>query len=194
MTTRELTEEDFLKDVREHQIQVIRDDGEYRHVRFSKPGTYCMQFDLITWPGYLAYSGDMGCYVFSRIRDMFEFFRGKPDGPLAINLGYWREKVQAQDRHGGIKEHSAERFRGCVLENSEDAPAAVKQAIELEVLRHADDEHEAWQAIGNFEHNGWHFQDFWEHDCTEYVHRYVWCCYALAWGIRQYDSAKATAT
>jgi hypothetical protein len=189
-----ITEADFLHDVRDHRIQVIRDDGEYRHIRFSRPDTYCMQFDLITWPGYLAYSGDMCCYVFSRIRDMFEFFRGSTDGPLRVNLGYWHEKVQAQDRHGGTKAHSPERFRECVLEDSADAPEAVKQAIELEVLRHADEEHEAWRAISDFEHDGWHFQDFWDHDCTEYVHRYVWCCFALVWGIRQYDAAKATAT
>jgi hypothetical protein len=176
-------------------MEVIRDDGEYRHVRFKKPGTYCMQFDLVTWPGYLAYSGDMGCYVFSRIRDMFEFFRTRPDREpkdrLHVNLGYWAEKVEAQARHDGIKAFSPERFRQCVQEDSEDAPDDVKQAIELEVLRCADEEHEAWQAVMNFEHDGWHFQDFWEHDCTEYVYRYIWCCYALAWGIRQYDAARS---
>lgn len=194
MSRHEPTEESFLKDVREHQIQVIRDDGEYRHVRFQKPGTYCMSFDLVTWPGYLAYSGDMGCYVFSRIRDMFAFFRGKPEGPLSINLGYWHEKVEAQARHDGVVEHSAERFRECVLEDSQDAPDDVKQAIELEVLCHADEEHEAWQAVMNFSHNGWRFQDFWEHKCTEYTYRYVWCCYALVWGIRQYDAVKVPLT
>ena len=192
MSKREPTEETFLKDVRKHQIQVLRDDGEYRHVRFSN-GSYCMQFDLITWPGYLAYSGDMGCYVFSRIRDMFEFFRGKPEGPLAINLGYWHEKVEAQARHDGVKEYQPEKFREQVerwLESLE-ATEEQRQAVELEVLRYADDgEHEAMRAAMDFEHDGFRLTDFWEANCTEYTYRYIWCCYALVWGIRQYDASK----
>ena len=28
-------------------------------------------FDIVTWPGYLCYSGDMGCFVFTRLPDMF---------------------------------------------------------------------------------------------------------------------------
>ena len=50
---------------------VLRDDGVYRHIRFKKPGTGCMHFDLVTWPGYLCYSGDMGCYVFCRLNARF---------------------------------------------------------------------------------------------------------------------------
>ena len=65
----------FLRDVAEHEMIVVRDDGVHRHIRFKKPGTSCMHFDLITWPGYLCYTGDMGTYVFSRLTDMFEFFR-----------------------------------------------------------------------------------------------------------------------
>lgn len=72
---RDITEETFLADVAAHQIHVLRDDGVHRHIRFKRPGTYCMQFDLITWPGYLCYTGDMGTYVFNRLEDMFEFFR-----------------------------------------------------------------------------------------------------------------------
>ena len=69
------TEQSFLKDVAEHQMTVLRDDGVNRHVQFRRPGTICMGFELITWPGYLCYTGDMGTYVFRRLEDMFEFFR-----------------------------------------------------------------------------------------------------------------------
>ena len=68
-------DEQFLRDVAEHTMTVIREDGVSRHIRFAKPGTSCMHFDLITWPGYLCYTGDMGTYVFQRLTDMFEFFR-----------------------------------------------------------------------------------------------------------------------
>lgn len=187
------TEESFLKDVARHEMTVLRDDGVYRHIRFKKPDSGDMHFDLVTWPWYLAYSGDMGCYVFSRIEDMFEFFRGTAGGALRINLGYWHEKAEAQSRHDGVKEWSAEAFQENVRHwlDSADASPAVRQAAELEVLNH-DCEHEAMHAVFDFEHDGWRFQDFFEADCTEYTYRYIWCCYALSWGIRQYDAARAT--
>ncbi len=65
----------FLKDVANHEMQIIRDDGVQRHLRFKKPGTMCYHFDLITWGGHLCYTGDMGTYVFTRVHDMFDFFR-----------------------------------------------------------------------------------------------------------------------
>ena len=38
MITR-VTEQSFLKDVREHRMTVLHDSGLYRHLRFQKPGT-----------------------------------------------------------------------------------------------------------------------------------------------------------
>lgn len=88
--------ESFMRDVATHEMTVFRDDGLYRHIRFRRPNTMRTHFDLITYPGYLCYSGDMGTYVFSRLDDMFEFFRTDRD----INPGYWSEKLQAVDNHG----------------------------------------------------------------------------------------------
>jgi hypothetical protein len=114
------TEERFLRDVAEHAMTVIRDDGVSRHIRFAKPGTGCMHFDLITWPGILCYTGDMGTYVFQRTTDMFEFFRhdrayNQSRGrKLSINLGYWTEKLIAIEgsRHGGkVKAFDDEKFK-----------------------------------------------------------------------------------
>ncbi len=50
MTT-SVTEQSFLKDVREHRMTVLHDSGIYRHLRFQKPGTVIGQFDIVTWPG-----------------------------------------------------------------------------------------------------------------------------------------------
>jgi hypothetical protein len=97
--------EEFIKDVSQHKMQILRDDGLYRHIRFKRENTSCYYFDLITWPGALCYTGDMGTFVFSRIPDMFEFFRtdGEKGADLRINPGYWSEKLLAVD--GG--RHSA---------------------------------------------------------------------------------------
>lgn len=215
--TRENTEADFLKDVAAHEMEVLRDDGVYRHIRFKKPGTGCMHFDLVTWPGYLAYSGDMGCYVFSRLNDMFEFFRTDREylqrngRQLCINLGYWSEKLQAVDggrREGSAKEFSEEKFSRAVIEDlitwirgnayrtTKDERRELWDAVMSEVIG-ADGDSGGYRkqtAAHDFSHfvnkdvGSFYFQDFWEHDLTEYTFRFVWCCYALAWGIAKYDA------
>ena len=82
--------ETFERDIGKHEMQIIRDDGVFRHVRFKRPDTICMYFDLITWPGCLCYTGDMGTYVFQRLEDMFVFFRRYPDYEQGnMSMGYW---------------------------------------------------------------------------------------------------------
>lgn len=191
------TESKFLKDVAEHQMAVLRDDGLHRHLQFRRPGTYCMGFDIVTWPGYLAYTGDMGCFVFTRIADMFEFFRTKPDGErgLHINRSYWAEKCVAQDRNG-IKTYSPEVFHRAVLDRlaEVDLPPGTRAKVRDEVLARADDgEHEAMRAAVDFEHEGFRFSDFWEADLREYTYHYLWCCYALSWSIKTYYESKVPA-
>lgn len=193
----------FNAEISRHTMQVIRDDGVHRHIRFQRPGTMCMHFDLITWPGYLCYTGDMGTFVFSRLTDMFEFFRH--DKP---NLPYWAEKLQATDRSDGFDEFSADRFRSEVLRwieeyfnGGDDADADADEKSEL--LAAVDDEvfgaleyrgeHAAFGALCDFEHNGFRFTD-WESQCREYSHRFKWCCHALVWSIKAYDRAKEPET
>ena len=40
----------FLLDTAFHRLEIIRDDGFYRHLRMKQPGTSCYYFDIITWP------------------------------------------------------------------------------------------------------------------------------------------------
>lgn len=82
----------FLLDTAEHRLEVFRDDGVYRHLRMQQPGTSCYYYDIITWPGYLTVTGDMGTWTFSRVRDMFNFFGGWTG---EINTHYWSEKLEA---------------------------------------------------------------------------------------------------
>ncbi len=208
---RECTEELFLSDVATHQMTLIRDDGLHRHVRFKKPDSGDQYFDLITWPGALCYTGDMGTYVFSRIPDMFGFFRfSNREGPLRINEGYWAEKLLATDRCDGHREYSADTARKYIESqldqfkeffdlDVEDGTGALqfaelKEAVEADVLAAVDDgEHALREAMADFEHGGrnW-FPDYWERRFDEYTLRFTWCCYAIAWGIRQYDDRKST--
>ena len=158
-------EESFLKDVSKHEMTVKLDNGVYRHLRFGQPNSSNMWFDIVTWPGFLAYTGDMGSFVFTRSSDMFEFFRtDSKKGGLGINLNYWSEKLEAVDRDGrsgSYKDFSPERMRVHVEEHvaqwieecelSEDAAAELKEAVEEEVYRYLDDsEHEARTAVRDF--------------------------------------------
>jgi hypothetical protein len=123
----------FPDDIAQHQMKVKRNDGLYRHIYFGRPGTGNMSFSITTWPGYLAYTGDMGDYVFCRLDDMFQFFRTD----RTPNYSYWAEKVVAQDKADGV----------CVGRST---------------LR-----------------------------SYRWSYRYVWCCNALLWAIKQYDAEVA---
>ena len=231
----QITEETFLKDVAKHEMKVLLDNGLYRHLRFSATGKHLWNqwYDIITWPGRLAYTGDMGTYVFARLEDMFEFFRTRPSESrnLYINTGYWGEKLEAVDRRGkacDFMEFSPELLKGYVEDaikdwvegfpvefESDEAEeseakkkfeAELREAIEGDIYSYLDDgEHEARRALNDFSFTPevgrfapnprpYEFSDTWEWDCQEYTGRFVWCCYALAWGIQQYDALKAEAT
>lgn len=194
MKIRPCDEARFLNDVKEHEMTVLRDDGVHRHLSFGRPGSSTMRFELITWPWHLCYSGDMGTYVFSRLDDMFQFFRHEPkhsnEGTLYINTGYWAEKCMAVDRSSGLEVYSEEAFKEAILSYDEDGEwdEELRQRVHDEILDYAYDEHAARDSVDRFD--GFEFSDFWEHDCKEYSFRFVWCCYAMAWGIKQYDAYK----
>lgn len=199
----ECTEEKFLKDVAGHEMTIIREDGvlrPYRHIRFARPDTINMSFELITWPGSLCYIGDMGTYVFSRTNDMFQFFRSSrdvhmPEGrTLYINTGYWAEKCEAIDSRDGISEYSPEKFIETIREWLDDREASpeVRAEAEENIISFAEEgEHAARQAVSDFDCDGFEFSDFWEANLHVRTYRYIWACYAIAWAIKTYDAAKA---
>jgi hypothetical protein len=190
----DLTEERFLQDVAEHKMTVLRDEGYYRHVRFQEPGTGVLQFDLVTWPGYLCYCGDMGEFVFRRIPDMFVFFRTDRPG-IQPDFYYWKQKCVAADRDGGIENYSPNKFISAVNQCLDDAEAsdAVRRDAKYMVLSRADDgEHAAMDAALEFRSGNFRLEAFWECNLKEPSYRFVWACYAIAWGVQHYDAAKQT--
>ncbi|HCN87812.1 MAG TPA: hypothetical protein DIT28_01320 [Oxalobacteraceae bacterium] len=195
-------------------MAVLLDSGVYRHLRFKQPGTGVAWFDVVTWPGFLAFAGDMGSFVFARVEDMFKFFRSdrRADGELRINPGYWGEKLEAVDthtHHPGHREFSPQRFRGCIEEKlaewiqdcglSKADATGLRGAIDREVLSTAwDGEHEARVAVNDFKcemsGNTFEFHDASEFDFEDYTYRFIWCCYAIAWAVRKYDDATSPVT
>lgn len=206
------TEERFLKDVEKHVMTVICDDGVNRHIRFKEPGSSCYWFDIITYPGALLIDGDCGTYVFRRLHDMFEFFRTDREYltrkgiKLAINPGYWAEKVQAHAVHGGIKEFDEDKFDAAIMErltewvrnHREDTDKEERRELWETVVNeviHADGWERKQIAAYDFHHTvrkgpAFGFQDFWETNVERYTHRFIWNCYAIAWAVKTYDEAK----
>jgi hypothetical protein len=201
--------EAFARDTASHEMTVLRDDGLYRHLRFQRTVTQedgtrkassFYWFDLVTWPGCLAVNGDMESFLFSRVEDMFEFFRGHQSNP-----SYWAEKIRAGAE---IKRYSEEQFREHVLDYFKDevqygsAPKGIGRAIREEVLG-ADEiawEDGARQVLRDFRYRPpgsdpdsapWQFMDTWEWDLRDYTHQFLWCCHAIPWGIAQWDAARA---
>ena len=212
MKDHECTEQRFLDDVKNHQINIVKDDGVHRFVRFKRPDSTSYWFDLITWPGFLCISGDCGTYVFSRIEDMFDFFKMKnndfnknKDRLLNINPGYWGEKLEAIGRQGYMEFDSKEfedKVKRCFESyfESEDYSEEVKkdvwQEIKSDVLFYSDDEHEAHKAAHDFRYNlpdgeVFEFVDFFDYGSAErFTWHYIWNLYAIVWGIEKYDEAK----
>jgi hypothetical protein len=207
VSEKQMTSGQFLKDVESHAITIKQNDGLYRHLSFRQPGPHSwnMWFDLVTWPGNLVIRGGMGTWAFSRVDDMFRFFRSSEE--LKINPHYWMEKIDAESRFGGPSmRFSPDKFKVAVLERLEgcelraDTSDKIKAELEDEVFG-IEDESEARRALRDFEHyhlpdpsaipcKKFTFTDTWEIKAQGYTYHYLWCCYAIVWGIQQYDAAQ----
>lgn len=195
----EPTKESFEKDVAEHRISVLLDQGVYRHLRFGRPGSSTYRFHIVTYPGSLVISGDMGCFVFSRLHDMFDFFTEEEP-----NLGYWAEKVEAENKGAGVEEFSFEKFKTCVCEDvesfleesewSDAAKVALRKDMSEELTWREVNSHSCFDWAHNYafdtEGGTFSFQDFFEHNCDEYSYQFVWCCWAIIYAIREYRRFK----
>jgi hypothetical protein len=107
----------FARETAEHQMTVLHNDGLYRHLKFRNPKNSMYWFDLITVPGALIFQGDGDSFVFRRLTDMFEFFRG-PVGE--INPHYWSEKLTSSDR-GQVMKYDQELLRKLVEDQVTEA-------------------------------------------------------------------------
>ncbi|GAA2686177.1 hypothetical protein GCM10010400_58040 [Streptomyces aculeolatus] len=183
--------ERFARDTAGHQMTVLHDDGLYRHLRFADRSHGFYWFDLVTWPGSLVVRGDIDGYMFTRLPDMFEFFRGR-----RINPGYWSEKTEGG--RDSTKEYSEDRFKQVVKECVADdirngtAPRGVSRAVRDDILSRFDLHYEdtAREALNDFEFAGYGFEDTWELDFRDWNWPFLWACHAIVWGIRRYDKVR----
>lgn len=194
------TKETFLRNVAGHTMTIHCDSGIHRHLTFSTQGSSVYKFHITTWPGYLAFSGDMGSFMFSRLPDMFDFFRDDN-----INPGYWAEKLTAHDKHGGHMQFSEEKFAEAIKQefsywsfDTEEDRAKSWAALVDDwggILNRYDDARDAFDAAYSWKCpvTDQQFTDFWEYQLEDYSYRFIWCCYAIQWAIQHYDASRLAA-
>ncbi len=198
------TKESFLNDVKNHEITILKDDGLYRHICMSK-GSFDQKYYIITFPGGLLFTGDMGTYEFERTEDMFSFFRTgiSDNGDIGINSAYWAEKCKSESVFGnGIREFSPEHFKENVkffweeyFTDKETTEAKeVWEEINSSILNCEDAEWDCVASLNNFSTYGiktdFDFGDFWESSVDLKTYNFLWCLYAIVFAIKMYESVK----
>lgn len=208
----------FLIDTAFHRLEIIRDDGLYRHLRMQQQGTSCYYYDVITWPGYLTVTGDMGTWTFSRIADMFKFFGAWEGG---INTSYWSEKLEAgagcSAREMLAKEYNHEAFCKSLKESlsdyledeeglepeededwddDDDTPDSDKARVR-EIVRELcragfNNDFEAYNAVYDADwperFSAWDICD--GLTFKTYTSHFRWILFAITWAISKYHNAK----
>ena len=184
-------------------------DSAYWFDLITWPGTLCIDGDMGTY--VFRRLDDM--FEFFRTDRKWAEARGHR---LGINPSYWSEKLQAP-KSRDAEEFSADRFRQRVKEafdewvanHQPDDDDSTTQAqrdefaqtssdlweeLEDQVLCAADDgdvrSYDAAHGCGSSVAKDFDLRDCWEWRCREFTFHFIWCCYAIAWGIKTYDDAR----
>lgn len=213
------TKEQFIEKIKNHKVTILLDKGVYRHLHCST-GSINAHFDIVTYPGHLTISGDMGTYTFSRVDDMFRFFPMDDNDFMknnVINTCYWGEKLEAVCKQSGYRAHCVDTLMGSVNEQVDNICADIadhfenndkeyktvedfEAAFRGEVKDHFKyldmDKYRFIGAIESFESDIIDDVNFAEDigewlESEKYSYHYIWCCYAIVWAIAEYDQLKS---
>lgn len=211
MTDYECTKARFLEDIKNHEMEIIKDDKVHRHLRFKRKDSSSYYFDIVTYPNHLVISGDMGSFVSSRLEDMFQFYRtsdndfNKNKNGLSINPSYWNEKIISGQHE--TEEFNIDRLKKIVNEyidsrlDGEDWTEYEIDELKDDVLSEINytDENSVrmFDLINDYNFEGesgqkFEFSDWWGwHSMAEvYTFHYIWQCYAIAYAVQEYDKFK----
>lgn len=182
MNNIELVLKDFPENVKNHELRNLKESGLIRSFRvMNKNGSSIYHYDIATWPGYLAISGDVGCFVFSRhgTADMLNFFR---EDEILENLEYIEEKLVAHDRYGYL-EFCEQTLDESLLYMASDKGQSVARL--REVFSGCESVHDVVDATYDYFGSTEYVPE-----CEQYTRSYLWCIMAIIHGIKLYDSVK----
>ena len=118
----------FLSDTQHHQLRVLLDLPDYKHLRLQSPSSNAGWFEVLVAPNLLVFNGDMGSFTWRRSGVPFDLFAHKELSPeqkaqgnlLYDNFPYWAEKLVAIDAlrapAPSIYEFDTARFKAHVRE------------------------------------------------------------------------------
>lgn len=192
-----MNKETFLKTVQNHTMTIINDDGVNRHLRFKEDGTNNRWFDIVTWKGHLCITGDMGCAVYTRLNDMFEFFDTGED--IGINVNYWTEKEVATSVFGKNYEFDSsvlpellKEWRERWIEENDPTEEQIED-VEYELK---DTDFGSMCEVSEFLHNPPEVlehiidQDWWENKFETVTGHHIWRLFAITYAVREYKKYK----
>lgn len=187
--------EDIQKSLATHKLTIVKNDGLHRHLKFRRSdNTIDQWFEIVTWPDVLTIHGDMGTYVFSRLEDMFQFFREGKDH--RINPSYWAEKVRATESRGlrsGHYDFSERLARNAVAREVKylrDLGASNEVCRDFLDFVSYDSLEDHYQSVNEWEWDEFNVNDYWEANLQEHTYSFIWCLHAIVWGIQQFDLAQ----
>lgn len=215
-----LTTETFIKSTEDVEIEVLLDNGIYRHLKFKSPSSSIVDFEICTYPDHLVISGDHGCFTFKEKGDLFNFFRrdvvlcGTPSIPTHDD--YWTSKVISESTIvGGIHETNANVISATLDQCVKDAISEGLTFWESAVQENYDDyddfissvKDELEDAISSIDVNNFEWLTLIEfeseiasglkpfselsYDCgKELTHQFQYCCKAIVWGIHVFEEKK----
>jgi hypothetical protein len=168
-----MVKERIDKDLAEHVIEQRHSAGLYRHWRCGKPSSSDMSFHIVTWPGSLCYTGDMGDYLFRRTDDMVAFMRS------ACRDYYYAAEKCIASCDDGIREFSSECFDKEMKEVLEENPDNREKILEIRL------HHDTWDGDANETIKAMHESGIWDGcdmpSCEDYAYRFLWCLHAIKW-------------
>ena len=195
MTSEQDVKDRIGNDLKDHIVTLLHSDGMYRHWRCARPGSWSMAFSIVTWPGSLCFTGDMGEYLFQRTEDMVSFIQRS-----CMSYDYVAGKCVASK--GELKEFREEIFREVLKERIRDGlqrdkggkfakstftvhytgrkeEKSVKDAVR-EILSEYEsycDPHDALRAM--YDSGLWNGADL--PLCKDYTVGFLWCLHAIKW-------------
>lgn len=185
----------FLERFEKFEMTIEKDDGVFRHLRFRDPEEMHGWFNITTAPDMLIVRGDYGTYVFSRVYDMFNFFRGTG----GTDPGYCASKAIAQPLDGvracsgfsqhKLKEQVTEAFETYLDYEHGDKPEEVKDDYREELYDFLD-EIDSWSSFYSADGTELYNSEFlfssYHYSPEVLSYSYLWSYFAVVKGIERY--------
>ena len=203
-----------------HEIEVVHDIAMHRHIRMARPGERNWSWEVTTWPGGLAISGDIaGGYVFSNKNpdedssaqfgyvfsnrfnalDLFHLeehrFDHFSDGAPSAPFGYWAEKLVG--RRTPDCDRAAAYSSSAFLGHVDEILTGLVDDTELSAERATEltaeaalNDHTQESAHEWMRDNEDQFPDSWETDLSDWTDEFILACYCLQATAQAYDTLR----